>query len=85
MITIPFNTRPFLRLTSPPWTRDGFVRRVLPPLVISDDELDRSVCTDLPVRIVDRDPDTIHNRSRAPLDDHDPGRTGHRAPAVHVR
>jgi hypothetical protein len=35
---------------------DGIWRRVLPPLTISNDELDRQVDTDKPVKIVDREP-----------------------------
>jgi len=35
---------------------DGFYRRILPPLQISDDELDRQVDTDKPVKVVDKEP-----------------------------
>lgn len=34
---------------------DGFYRRIMPPVPIANDELDRSVDTDLPVRVVDRE------------------------------
>lgn len=34
---------------------DGFYRRILPPLEISNDELDRQVDTDLPVKVVDKE------------------------------
>jgi len=37
---------------------DGFYRRILPPLQISNDELDRQVDTDKPVKIVDKEPDS---------------------------
>ena len=37
---------------------DGFYRRIIPPLPISNDELDRQVDTDKPVKIVDKDPDS---------------------------
>jgi len=37
---------------------DGFYRRVLPPLQISNDELDRQVDTDKPVKVVDKEPDS---------------------------
>jgi len=35
--------------------RDGFTRRILPPVQVSNDELDRSVATDIPVRVVDEE------------------------------
>lgn len=35
---------------------DGFARRILPPITISDDELDRQVDTDKPVKVVDKEP-----------------------------
>jgi hypothetical protein len=35
---------------------DGIWRRILPPLTLSNDELDRQVDTDKPVKIVDREP-----------------------------
>lgn len=37
---------------------DGFYRRVLPPLQISNDELDRQVDTDKPVKVIDKEPDS---------------------------
>lgn len=37
---------------------DGFYRRILPPLPITNDELDRQVDTDKPVKIVDKEPDS---------------------------
>lgn len=37
---------------------DGFFRRIMPPLPISNDELDRQVGTDKPVKVVDREPDS---------------------------
>jgi hypothetical protein len=37
---------------------DGFFRRIMPPLPISNDELDRQVDTDKPVKIVDKEPDS---------------------------
>lgn len=37
---------------------DGFYRRILPPVVLTNDELDRSVPTDTPVRVVDSEPDS---------------------------
>jgi hypothetical protein len=37
---------------------DGFLRRILPPLQISNDELDRQVDTDKPVKVVDKEPDS---------------------------
>lgn len=36
---------------------DGFFRKILPPLPISNDELDRVVETDKPVKIIDKEPD----------------------------
>lgn len=36
---------------------DGFFRRIMPPLTISNDELDRQVGTDKPVKIIDKEPD----------------------------
>jgi len=35
---------------------DGFTRRILPPVQITNDELDRQVDTDKPVKIVDKEP-----------------------------
>ena len=37
---------------------DGFWRRILPPVQITNDELDRQVDTDKPVKIVDKEPDS---------------------------
>lgn len=37
---------------------DGFYRRILPPVQISNDELDRQVDTDKPVKVVDKEPDS---------------------------
>lgn len=37
---------------------DGFYRRILPPLTITNDELDRQVDTDKPVKVVDKEPDS---------------------------
>lgn len=37
---------------------DGFWRRILPPVTITNDELDRQVDTDKPVKIVDKEPDS---------------------------
>lgn len=37
---------------------DGFFRKILPPLQISNDELDRQVWTDKPVKIVDKEPNS---------------------------
>lgn len=37
---------------------DGFYRRIMPPLPISNDELDRQVDTDKPVKVVDKEPDS---------------------------
>lgn len=37
---------------------DGFFRRIMPPLPITNDELDRQVSTDKPVKIVDKEPDS---------------------------
>jgi len=37
---------------------DGFWRKILPPLTITNDELDRQVDTDKPVRVVDKEPDS---------------------------
>jgi hypothetical protein len=35
---------------------DGFLRRIIPPVQITNDELDRQVDTDKPVKIVDKEP-----------------------------
>jgi hypothetical protein len=37
---------------------DGFARRIMPPLQISNDELDRQVWTDKPVKIIDKEPNS---------------------------
>jgi hypothetical protein len=37
---------------------DGFFRRIMPPLPIGNDELDRQVSTDKPVKVVDKEPDS---------------------------
>ena len=37
---------------------DGIWRRILPPVQITHDELDRQVDTDKPVKIIDREPDS---------------------------
>lgn len=37
---------------------DGFYRRIMPPLTVTNDELDRQVDTDKPVKIVDKEPDS---------------------------
>lgn len=37
---------------------DGFLRRIMPPVTITNDELDRQVDTDKPVKIVDKEPDS---------------------------
>ncbi len=34
---------------------DGFFRRILPPLQITNDELDRAVSTDKPIKIIDKE------------------------------
>lgn len=36
---------------------DGFARRIMPPLPISNEELDRQYWTDKPVKIIDKEPD----------------------------
>ena len=35
---------------------DGFWRRILPPVTITNDELDRQVDTDKPVKVIDKEP-----------------------------
>ena len=35
---------------------DGFLRRIIPPVQITNDELDRQVDTDKPVKVVDKEP-----------------------------
>ncbi len=37
---------------------DGFYRKIMPPLQISNDELDRQVDTDMPVKVIDKEPDS---------------------------
>lgn len=37
---------------------DGFYRKIIPPIQISNDELDRQVDTDKPVKVVDKEPDS---------------------------
>ena len=37
---------------------DGFFRRILPPVTITNDQLDRQVDTDKPVKVVDKEPDS---------------------------
>ncbi len=37
---------------------DGFYRRIMPPIPISNDELDRQVDTDKPVKVVDKEPES---------------------------
>jgi len=37
---------------------DGFFRRIMPPIPISNDDLDRQVDTDKPVKIVDKEPNS---------------------------
>lgn len=37
---------------------DGFLRRILPPVTMTNDELDRQVDTDLPVKVVDKEPNS---------------------------
>ncbi len=37
---------------------DGFYRRIMPPIPISNDQLDRTVDTDKPVKVVDKEPDS---------------------------
>ena len=37
---------------------DGFTRRIIPPVQITNDELDRQVDTDKPVKIVDKEPNS---------------------------
>jgi hypothetical protein len=36
---------------------DGFFRRIMPPLTVSNDELDRQVDTDKPVKVIDKEVD----------------------------
>lgn len=37
---------------------DGFWRRIIPPVQITNDELDRQVDTDMPVKVVDKEPES---------------------------
>ncbi len=37
---------------------DGFYRRIMPPIPITNDELDRQVDTDKPVKVIDKEPDS---------------------------
>lgn len=37
---------------------DGFAQRILPPIPISNDELDRMVSSDKPMKVVDKEPDS---------------------------
>lgn len=37
---------------------DGFLRQIMPQIPISNDELDRQVSTDKPVKVVDKEPDS---------------------------
>lgn len=37
---------------------EGFYRRIMPPIPITNDELDRQVDTDKPVKVVDKEPDS---------------------------
>jgi hypothetical protein len=37
---------------------DGFFRKIMPPLSLTNDELDRQVSTDKPVKVVDKEPDS---------------------------
>jgi len=37
---------------------DGFFRHIMPPIPITNDELDRQVNTDKPVKVVDKEPDS---------------------------
>ena len=37
---------------------DGFWRRILPPVTITNDELDRQVDTDKPVKVIDKEPNS---------------------------
>lgn len=37
---------------------DGFFRRIMPPIPITNDELDRQTDTDKPVKIIDKEPDS---------------------------
>jgi hypothetical protein len=37
----------------------AFCREILPPVVISEDEIDRDVNTDLPQKIIEKEPDSV--------------------------
>lgn len=37
---------------------DGFFRRIMPPIPISNDDLDRKVDSDLPYKVIDKEPDS---------------------------
>lgn len=37
----------------------SFARQIMTPVVLSDDEIDRSVDTDLPMKIVEKEPDSV--------------------------
>lgn len=37
---------------------DGFWRRIMPPVTITNDQIDRTVWTDKPVKIIDKEPDS---------------------------
>ena len=37
---------------------EGFYRRILPPVQVSNDDLDQQVDTDKPVKIIEREPDS---------------------------
>ena len=37
---------------------DGFFRKIMPPLELSNDELDRTVETDKPVKVIDKEPES---------------------------
>src|SRR3954465_5049474 len=37
---------------------DGFYRRIMPPIPITNDQLDRATHTDKPIKIVDKEPDS---------------------------
>lgn len=37
---------------------EGFYRRILPPVMVSNDDLDQQVDTDKPVKIIEREPDS---------------------------
>ena len=37
---------------------DGFYRKIMPPLTIGNDDLDRQVDTDKPVKVIDKEADS---------------------------